>query len=85
MDVEQVAAAAVVADLEGQASAWNLGQVRAAAGRAARVAGIAARVADSPQRATETVDQVEIAIAVLHEAWPTGPLWAAHVGSRRRP
>lgn len=62
VNVDQVADAAV-ADLEAQASAWNLGQVRAAAGRAARAAGVAANVADSPQRAAELVDQVEIAMA----------------------
>ncbi|MDA8284563.1 MAG: AAA family ATPase [Actinomycetota bacterium] len=62
VNVEQVANAAV-ADLEGQASAWNLGQIRAAAGRAARAAGIAANVADSPQRVAVMVDQVEIAMA----------------------
>lgn len=62
VNVEQVADAAV-ADLEGQTSAWNLGQVRAAAGRATRGAGVAARVADSPLRAAKMVDQVEIAMA----------------------
>lgn len=62
VDVEQVAAAAV-ADLEGQASAWNLGQVRAAAGRATRTAGVAARVVDSPQRSAAMVDQVQSAMA----------------------